>query len=132
MHTAYIGLLSNCYIRFRGTKDYLDCEIIAIKPKYFPRPRSWAFPKDSPYLKLFDFYMRHFLEKGQYKALEAKYSVGKQVCNDTGGLPIDFTICVTAFLILLTGLMISMLLLLCEATLLCKNSMNHFNVEYTS
>ena len=88
-----------------------------MKPKYFPRPRSWAFPKDSPYLKLFDFYMRHFLEKGQYKALEAKYSKGKQVCNQAGGLPIDFTICVTAFLILLAGLILSLLISFLEAIL---------------
>ena len=70
--------------------------------------------------------MRHFLERGQYKALEAKYSVGKQVCNDTGGLPIDFTICVTAFLILLCGLLISFLFLFCEATLLCNKTENSF------
>ena len=95
-----------------------------MKPKYFLRPRSWAFPKDSEYMKMFDFYMRHFLEKGQYKALEAKYSMGKQVCNDIGAFPIDFTICVTAFLILLAGLVLSLFLLLVEATLICKKSLS--------
>ena len=101
---------------FRGTQEFLDCEIIAIKPKYFPRPRAWAFPKHSPYLKLFDFYIRNFIEKGKYKALEARYQKGKQKCQDLGGLPIDFRICVTAFLILVSGFFLSFISLLTEFT----------------
>ena len=99
---------------FSGVQAFLDCEIIAIPTKYFPRPRSWTFNKDSPYTQLFDFHIRQFIEKGHYKALEAKYQESKQRCEDIGTLPIDFRICVSAFLTLIFGLALSFISFLFE------------------
>ena len=102
-HTA----IYDAYDAWSGEQAFLDCEIVAVPTKYFPRPRSWAFKKDSPYTQLFDFYVRQFIEKGHYKALEAKYQESQQRCQDIGTLPIDFRICVSAFLVLIFGLALS-------------------------
>ena len=96
---------------------FIDCEIIAVPAKYFPRPRAWAFKKHSPYTEIFDFHIRQLIEKGHYKALEDKYQERKQQCQDIGTLPIDFRICISAFLVLILGLSLSFLSLLVETVI---------------
>ena len=107
---------NNAFLIFlnSGVQSFIDCEIIAISAKYFPRPRAWAFNKHSPYTHLFDFYLRQFIEKGHYNALEVKYQERKQQCQDIGTLPIDFRICISAFLVLILGLSLSFISLLVE------------------
>ena len=101
-------------LSYRGTQAFIDCEIIAVPTKYFPRPRAWTFTKHSPYTPLFDFYVRKFVENGHFKALEAKYQESTQKCQDIGTLPIDFRICVSAFLVLIFGLILSSISFLLE------------------
>jgi hypothetical protein len=43
----------------------LDCEVIAIPAKYDFKPYAYGFQKDSPYLGLFNHYLKEMREKGQ-------------------------------------------------------------------
>ena len=66
--------------------------------KYFFRPYAWAFQKHSPYLDIFNFYIKEFKEKGTFRQIEKKYEPTPQVCPDLSGKPIEFPNCFTAFL----------------------------------
>ena len=83
--------------------------IVATPGKYFTRPYAWPFPKFSPFLDIFNFYISELIEKGQWNAIVNKYQGNPQVCPDLSGKPIDFSNCFTAFLILISGAILSIL-----------------------
>ena len=80
------------------------------KGKYFTRPYGWPFPKFSPFLDIFNFYISEFIEKGTWNAIVNKYKAPPQVCPDMNGKPIEFANCFTAFIILICGAILAFLL----------------------
>ena len=78
------------------------------------RQFAWAFPKNSPYLSIFNFYFEKFKEKGIWHSINERYKTKPQVCPDLNGKPIEYSSCFTAFLALLGGISISFLLMLME------------------
>ena len=101
-------------MHIRSLKEYANCSIVETKGKYFTQPYAWAFPKYSPYLEIFDFYISQVIEKGQWDAIENRYKANPQVCLDMSGMPIEFANCFTAFLAWISGLFLGLLLLLFE------------------
>ena len=89
------------------------------------RQFAWAFPKNSPYLAIFNFYFEKFKEKGIWHSINERYKTKHQVCPDLNGKPIEYSSCFTAFLALLGGISISVLLILME---FCKCKMEKNNV----
>ena len=79
--------------------------------KYFEFPYGWPFPKFSPFLDIFNFYISEFIEKGQWNNINNKYAAQPQVCPDMSGSPIEFPNCVAAFLLLLCGMSLALVLL---------------------
>ena len=67
---------------FRSTKDYFDCNIIAIPGKYDSRPYAYAVQQDSPYAGIFDHYIRFIRENGNIEYIMGKYGQGQQICPD--------------------------------------------------
>ena len=49
---------------FRQTKEYASCEIITTPMKGDRKPSAFGFQKDSPYLDLFNSYLKEMQEKG--------------------------------------------------------------------
>ena len=84
--------------------------IVATEGKYFKQPYGWPFPKFSPFLDVFNFYISEFIEKGSWDAITNKYAPKPQICPDNSGKPIDFSNCFTAFLILISGAVLALLL----------------------
>ena len=80
------------------------------KGKYFTRPYGWPFPKFSPFLDIFNFYISEFIEKGTWNAIVNKYKAPPQICPDMSGKPIEFANCFTAFIILICGAILAFLL----------------------
>ena len=99
---------------FRSTKDYQDCKIVVTEGKYFKRPYAWTFQKHSPYIDIFNFYITELTQKGQWNAIINKYQAQPQVCPDLSGMPIEFANCFTAFLCLVGGFALGLLLFLLE------------------
>ena len=89
------------------------------------RQFAWAFPKKSPYLGIFNFYFEKFKEKGIWHSINERYKTKHQVCPDLNGKPIEYSSCFTAFLALLGGISISVLLIVME---FCKCKMEKNNV----
>ena len=94
----------------RATKAYQDCLIVVTEGKYFTRPYGWPFPKFSPFVDIFNFYISEFIEKGQWNAIVKKYSPLPQVCPDMSGTAIEFSNVISAFLILICGAILAFLL----------------------
>ena len=78
--------------------------------KYFKRPYAWTFQKHSPYLDIFNFYIQELIQKGQWNAIINKYQAQPQVCPDLSGMPIEFANCFTAFLCLIGGAFLGIIL----------------------
>ena len=53
----------------------MDCEVIVIPAKYDFKPYAYGFQKDSPYLGLFNHYLKEMREKGQ-KWLDSENKIG--------------------------------------------------------
>ena len=86
---------------FRAFPEYAACEVIAIPAKYDFKPYAYGFQKDSPYLGIFNHYLKDMREKGSLNQILKKYEAAPQVCPDSSGLPLGFDSCFTAFLLLI-------------------------------
>ena len=60
---------------------------------------AWAFQKHSPYLQLFNHYLKKMMEKGTIQKLNNRFKPPPQICPDAAGKPIGFDNSVTAFLV---------------------------------
>ena len=65
--------------------DFVKCEIIRIPAKYDPQRFAYGFQKDSPFLDLFNFYLKKLREQGSYSQILKKYQSQPQVCPDNSG-----------------------------------------------
>ena len=61
-------------------------------------PVAWGFQKNSPFLPLFNSYLKKLDEKGTFQKLLQRFAPPSQVCPDGAGKPIGFSSCLTAFL----------------------------------
>jgi len=97
------------YVPIKATKEYSDCQILVTEGQYFNRPYAWPFPKHSPFLQIFNFYIGEMFEKGQWNAIQKKYEPMDQVCPDMSGSPIEVSGCIAAFVILVGGAILAFL-----------------------
>ncbi len=89
----------------------MDCKILATPSKYDFKPYAFGFQKDSPLLGLFNFYLKEMREKGAMKKILNKYDSGPQICPDSSGQPLGMDNCFTAFMVLVFGLGLALLLM---------------------
>ena len=73
---------------FSAFPEYGDCKVIAIPAKYDYKPYAYGLQKDSPYLGLFNYYLKEMREKGALKQILNKFESGEQVCPDMSGQPL--------------------------------------------
>ena len=98
----------------RSFNEYFDCQVIAIPAKYDYKPYAYGFQKDSPYLGIFNYYLKEMREKGTLKQILNQFESRPQVCPDYSGKPLGFDSCFTAFLALMTGMGLGLLLWILE------------------
>ena len=106
---------------FRFLPDYLNCKIVPVPgAKILSTPAAMAFQKDSPYSKLFGYYMRKMRERGELRKLlnVPVNEVQQQDCPGQSGKPIGFDSCLAAFLILISGMTSGFVLICLE--LVCR------------
>ncbi|TRY79476.1 hypothetical protein TCAL_06563, partial [Tigriopus californicus] len=70
------------FFAVRTLEKYGNCEVIAIPAKYDVKPYAYAFAKNSPYLQLFNHYLKHLRERGTTKNILDKYESRPQICPD--------------------------------------------------
>ena len=91
--------------------EYVDCQLIAIPAKYVFTPIAFGLQKDSPFLGIFNHYLHEMKEKGALDQIMKKYKSGAQNCPDMSGQPLGFDSCALAFLALIGGVMIGLILM---------------------
>ena len=105
-------VLKNC---FRTFDAYAECKILALPAKYDVKPYAYGFQKDSPFLPVFNYYLKEMREKGSMKQILDKYEPQPQVCPDYSGQPLGFGACFTAFLVLVFGAGLALILFVVES-----------------
>ena len=96
--------------------EYADCRIMAAPKHYDPYTLAFAFPKGSPYLGLFNHFLYQMLESGSTKQIVLRYiSDRAQRCPGISGHALGYNNCLTAFMILLSGAVVSFGILLAES-----------------
>ena len=88
----------------RATSQYKNCEIIKCPKIYDFKPGAMAFQKDSPYLGLFNYYMRRMREAGVLQRIRKAYQSMPRVCPGLKGRPLGIENCVGAFLVIGMGI----------------------------
>ena len=101
-------------IFFRFTKEYVNCEVIDVPSKFNINRYAFAFQKDSPYLPIFNYYLKLLDQQGTFHKLKKKYQVLPQNCQGSGGSAIGFESTLTAFLAFILGMLLGMVLLIIE------------------
>ena len=102
LQNPFIAYYDN-YQSIAASYKYISCKIIDVPKRYDVKSWSYAFQKDSPYLEIFNYYMKALEEKGTSRQILDKYKSEPQVCIDKSGSPLGFESCFTAFLILCGG-----------------------------
>ena len=113
-HIVYIQQLAYC---FRSFDVYVNCEILAIPAKYDFKPYAYGFQKDSPFLPLFNYYLKEMKEKGSLKQIQTKYDPQPQFCPDFSGKPLGVGAVFTAFGVLFFGICAALILFCLEKIL---------------
>ena len=67
---------------FRSTKEFIDCEIIAIPGRYDFKPLAFGYQLNSPYAGVLDYHIKLIRENGALDQIVTKYQRGRQVCPD--------------------------------------------------
>ena len=73
------------FTSYRVEDKYEKCEIIDIPHKYDFKPCGMALQKNSPYLEIFDYYLKEIMERGMIEQIESKYEIRPQICPDNSG-----------------------------------------------
>ena len=108
-----IALYDN-YYGIKSKEEYQSCKIVVTPSKYDVQYFSYAFQKNSPYLSLFDKYLGELREKGTARQILSTYESRDQICPNYSGLPLGFDSCLTAFLALIGGLVVGLILFFIE------------------
>ena len=101
-------------IIFSSLDEYVSCKLIAIPGRYDYKPYAYAFQKDSPYLPIFNHYIKEMQEKGVMDQILEKYAPAPQICPALTGVALGFESCFTAFLVLISGAVLGIILLIVE------------------
>ena len=69
-------------ISSRSTKEFTDCEIIAIPGRYDYKPLAFGYQLNSPYAGVLDYHIKLTRENGALDQVITKYQRGRQFCPD--------------------------------------------------
>jgi hypothetical protein len=83
---------------------------VATPGKYDFKPYAYGFQKDSPFLPLFDYYLKEMKEKGSLKQIQVKYDPSPQICPDYSGKSLGFGSVFAAFGVLCFGFGMALIL----------------------
>ena len=90
---------------------YVSCQIVDTGTKYMPVQYAYGIRKGSPFFQLFYYHIRKLKESGVFHKHAKSYEGQSQQCPDYSGMPISSKSSFTAFLVMLTGMGISIMCL---------------------
>lgn len=113
-HKELLRIFLHIEFTFRVNSEFAKCDVIDIPFKGNKNPNAFGFQKNSPYVEIFDYYLRELLEEGIVDKIKEKYRTLPPDCGNSAGKPLGFTNCFTAFLPLVLGTIIALIIALFE------------------
>ena len=112
-----------------SAEEYKDCRILRVPGYYDPTLAGFALQKDSTYQFVFNHFLQKTKENGHIDRVWKQYVNGRQICPDYSGKPLGMSTCFTAFIVLICGSTVSIILLLIEgaAAQFYKNKNSYMN-----
>ncbi len=98
----------------RAKEAFVNCQVLAIPAKYDFTPLAFALQKDSPYLEAFNYNMKQLIQAGILDQIHKKFASPPQYCPDFSGQALGFNSCITAFLTMIAGASLGILVFLIE------------------
>ena len=117
MYVFYVMInisMHNIIQHFRLTKEYEKCEIILLPKKYNLQLFTIGFQKDSPFLGLFNYYLRKMRQDGSLNKNVKDYIANPQACPDNTGKALGFSNLIFPVFILIFGCLFSFVALMFE------------------
>ena len=114
----------------RSSQRYKDCEITGLSRKYHHKPYAFALQPDSPYIRLFNYYIDRLRENGALRKSQDECEPDPQECPDQTGKALGIKNCFGAFMVMVAGFGSGLLLLVIECFLkgnLTKEAGNQSN-----
>ena len=101
---------------YRATPDYESCNTIEVKSVgNLPKTLfAWAFTKNSPTWKIVNYFIFQLNEAGALNALRSKWEPRPQVCPSLAGSPVNWSMSISAFVLLLGGLVLALIVMIIE------------------
>ena len=113
--TSVINIsMHNTIPHFRLTKEYEKCEIIILPKKYNLQLFTIGIQKDSPYLGLFNYYLRKMRQDGSLDKNVKDYFAVPQACPDNTDKALGFNNLIFPVFILILGCLFSFVTLMFE------------------
>ena len=113
-YNSFVAILNFCdknsVSLFRNTDAFINCKIVATPEKLNPKPATYGFQKDSPYLPLFNYVLNTMRERGSLKQIKVKYEPPPQICPDYSGKSLGVNSVFSAFGVLFSGVGIALIL----------------------
>ena len=110
-YNSFVAILNFCdknsVSLFRNTDAFINCKIVATPEKLNPKPATYGFQKDSPYLPLFNYVLNTMRERGSLKQIQVKYESQPQVCPNYSGDALGFISVISLFWIIIPGFIIA-------------------------
>ena len=91
------------YYLFRTTDAFINCKIVATPEKLNPKPATYGFQKDSPFLPLFNYVLNKMRERGSLKQIQVKYESQPKICPNKSGDALGFISVISLFWIIIPG-----------------------------
>ena len=64
----------HCISFSRGLPEFASCQILALPARFGNIPIAWGFQQNSPYLAIFDYYIRLMQESGSQHKIENDFA----------------------------------------------------------
>ena len=111
----------------RSSERYKRCEIVATTRKYEFKPYAFILQPDSPYLKLFNYYISHLKENGVLGKSEKACEPEPQECPDQTGKALGINNVFGAFMVMAVGIGAGLLILIAEFVIMKPTTQNQTN-----
>ena len=95
-------------------EEYIRCEIIDLGKAVYTAQLAWAMQKQSPFYLAFDYNIRRLKEIGAIRRYDKRYKIKAQWCPDYSGKPLSINQCITAFNVIVIGVLGGFLWLMIE------------------
>ena len=115
LYTFYIS-----YFSARSLPQFKECKLNIMKIKGISNLIAFPFPKDSPFLGVFNTRLQKMSESGEIQRIVEKHAISDPECVTEKGNPLGFENIAVTFVIMVAGILASVFLWFLECIIIGK------------